>query len=212
MRRIACALETAGYEVRNLGYPSLRTSIARAAGDHLAPVVSDCLRSGATKVHFVAHSLGGIVVRQYLQQNAVPPGSRMVMLSPPNRGSELAEVLRNLRLYRWIMGPAGQELGRGPESVPRSLGTVTVEIGVITGRTSILPFSGRLFGGPSDGKVSVDGAKLAGMRDFLVVSGGHAFIMRKRSVIRHVLHFLRHGTFDRDHRCGAFTHECNGPS
>jgi hypothetical protein len=197
MRRIACALETAGYEVLNLGYPSMRTSIGTIAHDHLAPAVDVCKQRGAGKIHFVTHSLGGIVVRQYLQQNTVPEGSRMVMLSPPNQGNELAEALRRLALYRWIMGPAGQELGVGPESVPRNLSPVNIELGVITGKTSILPFSRTLFGGPSDGKVSVDGAKLAEMKDFLVIPAGHAFIMRKRLVIRQAVHFLRHGVFDR---------------
>jgi triacylglycerol esterase/lipase EstA (alpha/beta hydrolase family) len=112
MRRLANALENAGYEVQNQGYPSMRTSVAMIAQDHLAPVVAECRQRDAGKVHFVTHSLGGIVVRQYLQQHEAPAGSRMVMLSPPNQGSELAEALRHLALYRWIMGPAGQELGK----------------------------------------------------------------------------------------------------
>lgn len=193
-------LRKAGFKTANIGYPSLLKNIKQLADEHLAPVVDSCRADGAARVHFVTHSLGGIIVRQYLQDKELPAGSRMVMLAPPNQGSELAELLKRFFLYRWIMGPAAQELGISPDSVPISLGPISVETGIIIGTRSIMPFGSRIFNGPNDGKVSVERAKLTGMKDFLVLPAGHAFIMRNPAAIEQVIRFLQHGEFHHSDR------------
>ncbi len=172
-------------------------SIESIADEHLAMAVAQCLEKRFEKLHFVTHSLGGIIVRQYLQSHTVPTGSRMVMLAPPNQGSELVDLLKNLFIYRLVMGPAAQQIGTGPESLPNRLMPVNIETGIITGTKGLLPFSARIFNGPNDGKVSVQGARLAGMRDFLVVPAGHAFIMRNPAVLEQVVNFLTYGNFIR---------------
>jgi pimeloyl-ACP methyl ester carboxylesterase len=184
-----------GFRTINLGYPSMKLDIRRIAEEHLAPAV-ERLRGGADRtVHFVGHSLGGIVVRRYLQDHPVPARTRLVMVGSPNSGSELADLLVRFRWYRWIMGPAAVQLGTGSDSIPSRLGPVPAQIGVIAGSRSCLPFSRRIFHGPNDGKVAVERTKLAGMADFLVVHCGHTFMTGNRMVMDQVVCFLRDGAF-----------------
>jgi len=197
MRKLGRRLQNAGYHTVNCGYPSTAKSIERIAGEHLAKVVAQCSEAGFEEIHFVTHSLGGIIVRQYLQSHTVPTGSRMVMLAPPNQGSEVVDLLRKVPVYRLVMGPAAQQIGTEPESLPNRLMPANIETGIMTGTRGLVPFSARIFNGPNDGKVSVERAQLAGMRDFLVVPAGHAFIMRNPAVLEQVVHFLRYGKFIR---------------
>ena len=184
-----------GYSVVNHGYPSRRARIADHASQ-LRTVVEEVGESGG-RIHFVTHSLGGIVVRAMLANRSAWPKilGRVVMLSPPNQGSELAELLATNRVFQLALGPSARELGTGPESMPNQLGAVDFELGVITGDRSFLPITKRIFGGPGDGKVSVERARVEGMRDFLVVRRSHTFIMRAPDVITAVFDFLESGAF-----------------
>jgi pimeloyl-ACP methyl ester carboxylesterase len=195
MRRLERRLSGQGYRTVNLDYPSLSLTIEEIADVRLAPVVERCGEEGCGRIHFVTHSLGGIVVRRFLQTHEVPAHSRMVMLAPPNQGSELADILSSFFFYRRVMGPAAQQLGTGPDSLPNRLGPAPIETGIITGAKGLVPFASWLFQGPNDGKVSVERARLAGMRDFLVMPCGHSFIMRNPAVLFQVVHFLQYGRF-----------------
>ncbi|MEN8259320.1 MAG: alpha/beta fold hydrolase [Pseudomonadota bacterium] len=195
MAKVERALARAGFRTHNVGYPSTRHDIDTLTKDYIGPVVETCRHQGAESIHFVTHSLGGILVRRYLQTHVLPEGSRIVMLVPPNQGSELAEWLRKFRLYRWLLGPVGQQLGTEESSVPRSLKPVDAEIGVIAGNDdSFSPFS-FLFEGDNDGKVAVERAKIPEMKDFLIVAQGHAFLMNDAAVIEQILFFLKNGRF-----------------
>ncbi len=170
-----------------------------ATEDHvewLDEILEGCCKNPNVKTHFVTHSLGGIVVRKYLNEKELPGLGRVVMLSPPNQGSELAEYMKEWRLFEWSTGPSGQELGTGGQSTPNSLGPVDFELGVITGDASFNPVTSIfLIPGPDDGKVSVDRARVQGMKDFLVVSHTHTFIMNSDLVAREVVSFLKTGAF-----------------
>lgn len=195
MNKLETYLQKQGYKIVNLGYPSTRETIEAIASTHVADAVNACRQEGAVKIHFVTHSLGGIVLRQYLQENFLPEGSRVVMLSPPNKGSELADFFKGFFLYRWQNGPAGEQLGTDPESVPNSLKTVNSEIGIITGNKSLNLIYSAIIPGNDDGKVSVERAKLDEMTDWLVVPVSHSFIMRDKTVMRQTACFLEHGSF-----------------
>jgi len=188
-------LQDQGFKVLNIGYPSTKYPI-----EQLVKNVAEQIKKGgiesANKIHFVTHSLGGIITRLYLKENQPENLGRVVMLSPPNQGSELTDSLKNNVLYQWITGPAGQQLGTEPSSMPNQLGTVNFELGVITGNTFDPVFS-HLIPGDNDGKVSVKRAQVEGMKDFLVVSHSHSFIMNSRFVREQIVYFLDNAQFRR---------------
>jgi triacylglycerol lipase len=196
MSKLENYLTQNSYIVINTGYPSTSEPVVKIADEYLAPMVELCMENGAEKIHIVTHSLGGIVTRQYLQNHSLPDESRIVMISPPNKGSELADAFRDWFVYKWLNGPAGQVLGTEPESLPNSLKPVEGEIGVITGNSTWNPVYSWLIPGEDDGKVSVENAKLAEMTDFIVVPSSHSFIMSHPEVLKQVVFFLQNGIFD----------------
>ena len=195
MSRIAKKLDAAGYIVVNCGYPSTRGDIGYLVDQHVAKAVAKCRNRNAAKIHVVTHSLGGILIRGYLQRNSLPAGSRIVMLGPPNRGSEVVDQLRKFALFKWILGPSAVQLGTGPDSVPNRLNRIGQQIGIIAGNVSSDPWFSRIFAGAHDGKVSVHRTRLDEMADFLVLPCGHTFIMRSQSAIDQIETFLRAGRF-----------------
>ncbi len=195
MAPMAGALRAAGYVVHNLDYPSRTAPIEELADRVIAPAVAGCEAAGAPRIHFVTHSLGGILVRQYLAAHPLPVLGRVVMLGPPNQGSEVVDHLGSWRLFILINGPAGRQLGTGAASLPNLLSPVTFPVGVIAGNRSINWINSLLIPGPDDGKVSVDRTRVAGMSDHLVLRCSHPFLMGDRPAIRQTLHFLAHGRF-----------------
>lgn len=195
MRKMEKFLQKKGYSTININYPSTSLTVEEISTKYIEPAIKNSLTAGSQKIHFVTHSLGGIVIRQYLQNHTLPLGSRVVMLAPPNNGSEVADYLRGKWWYSWMMGPAGQCLGTGSESLPNSLSTVDVEIGIIAGTRSYNPLFSMWLEGNDDGKVSVASTKLSGMTDFLTIPASHPFIMRDKTVLAEVEHFLVSGRF-----------------
>jgi pimeloyl-ACP methyl ester carboxylesterase len=193
---LARALKQSGYRVHNINYPSTRHNIQYLSDHYIGPIVKQL--ANAQHIHFVTHSLGGILVRQYLQNHALPKGSRIIMLAPPNRGSEIADKLMNWKTFQWLDGPAGQQLGTGMDSVPRQLRPVNHEIGVIAGDNDRTLPTAHWIPGSNDGLVSVESTRLNEMADFILVHCGHTMIMNNREVIQQVLHFLQHGQFKHD--------------
>ncbi len=195
MTKLADALKSQGYEVCNIDYPSREHAIDALAAQFVAPGIARCFSKPDAPIHFVTHSLGGIVVRQLAAQNLVPRIGRVVMLSPPNHGSEVVDKLGDWQLFDWLNGPAGRDLGTQTQSAPMRLGPATFEVGIIAGARTINPLLSMMIPGDDDGKVSIENAKLAGMRDFIVVSCSHPFIMKSDRAIEQTLPFLREGAF-----------------
>lgn len=192
--RVEQALREDGYKVVNVSYPSRSVSIERLTRDYLAPLVA--AEAAAPRLHFVTHSMGGILLRCYLRDHPLPNGGRVVMLAPPNQGSELADRLKPNWFYRRVNGPAGQQLGVA--DLPAALGSWPANagpLGIIAGNRSLNPLFSAAFPGPNDGKVSVAGARLAGMSDFLVVPHSHTWLAWRQPVITQIRTFLRHGHF-----------------
>lgn len=195
MLPMAWRLRRAGYSVINQGYPSRRHAVQALAERTLPEALDKALATSPSQIHFVTHSMGGILLRCWLQSHDLPRPGRVVMLAPPNQGSELVDHVRRIPLFEKIMGPASVQLGTGADSVPRQLGPVATEIGVITGTRRYSPWLDPVFGDRHDGKVSVHSARLAEMTDFRVMDVGHTFIMSNAEVTEEVIHFLRHGSF-----------------
>ncbi len=196
---MARALRRAGFAPRVVDYPSRRHAIGALVERAVVPHVDALLDGGAGRVHFVKHSLGGVLVRAFAAARAdagtpLPAGSRAVMLAPPHGGSEVADALRQREPFRSVLGPTLGELGT--DGVPTQLGPVRgLEAGVIAGTRRIVPFN-RLFDGPNDGNVSVASAFApGGLADRAVVSKTHALLMMSPAVVRLTIRFLRTGSF-----------------
>ena len=198
MRTMARALEARGYETLNLGYPSRRASIERLAEEISARI--NAWNAGA-RLDFVTHSLGGIVLRAAVARGLLPLAriDRVVMLGPPNGGSELVDAFAAIpvlsAVYRRLTGPAGAQLGVGPAGIASRLPPVEFIVGVIAGNRSFNPLFSALLGAPNDGKVRVDRTQVRGMTDFLVVPHWHPLLMTAPIVIEQTLHFLETGVF-----------------
>lgn len=195
MAKLGKALEQAGYLVVNRGYPSRDHSVAELVPMAIDPALQGCRDQNAEKIHFVTHSLGGILVRAYLGQGHPPELGRVVMLGPPNQGSEVIDALGRVPAVKWLNGPAGADLGTN--GVPASLGPADFDVGIVAGTRSINLILSLYLPNPDDGKVSVASARLEGMNDFLTVPVSHPFLMRNRQVIAQTLSYLANGSFDR---------------
>lgn len=189
-----CFLMCHGYRVVNAQFTSTGRSIEEIADSDFPGILKEL--DPAAKVHFVAHSMGAIILRQYLASHAVTNLGRVVMLGPPNHGSEIIDRLRPFPLFRSILGRRLTELGTDSKDLPSRLGPAKFDCGVIAGDVPANPLTGAMLHGPNDGKVLVESARLDGMRDFLVVHHSHTWMIWNKDVMRQALAFLHSGAFD----------------
>jgi triacylglycerol lipase len=196
MRSLAKFLKSQGYPILNVAYPSTRVPLESLI-DHINRQVVAFNQDSQRKIHFIGYSLGGLLARGVIHRYRPSNLGRVVQLAPPNQGSEVADFWKNNFLYKWIFGPAGQDLGAEEKSFARILGPVDFELGVIAGNRSWDPISSAMIQGPDDGKVSVESTKVPGLTDHLVIPATHTFIIYKREVWNQTLHFLKSGQFER---------------
>lgn len=179
MMPLEWALEREGFEVLNWNYSSTCCTIAEP-GDQLNERLRETSVAEGREVHFVGHSLGNIVIRWALANEPPVAVGRVVMLAPPNRGSEAAD--RYSPWLGWILKPLPELTTAEGSTARRLLLPPGVEVGIIAGRY--------------DGKVSAAEARLVGQRAHAMVPTGHSFLMLRQDVLRLVLTFLREGGFD----------------
>jgi len=195
MEDIEAFLEGKGYQVYNLDYPSTKYDL-----DVLTAKVATEIRNTidpSRPVHFVGYSMGGIVVRAILNKYRPDNLGRTVQLASPNKGSEVADFLKENWLFETIYGPAGQQLVTEGANLEDLLGQVDYELGVVAGDFSIDPVSSAIIPGPDDGKVSVESTRVEGMQDHVIVPASHTFFPQNGTVHEQTLFFLRTGVFKR---------------
>ncbi len=193
MQKMQRDLSAHGFAVLNLDYPSRAYDI-RNLVEIIWPQVDAFVKDKSKPVSFVGHSMGGLMARAYV--TAYPPQhmGRMVLLGAPNHGSEVADLLKDAKLYKHFGGAAGQELTTTWQS-GAAFGAVNYDVGVIAGTRSIDPVSSAIIPGQDDGKVSVKSTALAGMKERLILPVTHTFMPENPGVIRQTRQFLTTGAF-----------------
>ena len=189
------ALRKEGYRVLSVSYPSTKARVEILAEQVFAQIFS---KKGEGPIHIVTHSMGGILLRQYLKTNGIPHRlGRVVMISPPNAGSQIVDKIGDWWLFGKIMGPAARQLGAEENSLPRRLGPFPdgIELGIIAGNFSFEPHFSAMLPGDDDGKVTVASTHLNGEKEHITLDYSHTFILRRKVTIEAVSRFLEYGSF-----------------
>ena len=194
MRRLASHLDDAGYRAIRIGYHSLRDSPDEILKDIRQKIESCCLRK-SPNLHFVGHSLGGLLIRAYLAKNKPANRGHVVLIGTPNTGTKIVDKLRDNWWFQ-MLGPMAQKLGTDAKSFARSLGPPDYPVGVIAGRKAGSA-NEALVPGEDDGLVSIESTKIDGMSDFVIVEANHSALRYDKNVVRHVVSFLKTGRFER---------------
>ncbi len=195
MNKAGKLLAAYGYKIINVDYPSRKYNIETLALDAIAPALKQCVSKDIIKIHFLTHSMGGILIRYYLSNQRIEKLGRVVMLAPPNQGSEAVDKLAGWLIFTLINGPAGLQMNTDKNSIPNALGPVNFPTGIIAGDKTVNPLLSQLFPEANDGKVSISRTQLQGMQDFIVMPYSHSFIMQRVAVIEQALHFIQQGYF-----------------
>ena len=176
-------LKRAGCDVVNLDYPSKEAKIEDPADRAIPKAFYRCRK--AKMIHFVTHSLGGILLR-YSMKRANPQSLRLewsVLLGLPNRGTPVIDQLNDLPGFEIWNGSGGMQLGAGSESLPNELGSVRLEVGIIAGVQSLNALFSAIIEGPNDGKAAVESTKVDSMTDHIIMPVTHTLMMNNSDVI-----------------------------
>ena len=202
LHKMQTAIEASGLATLNVGYASRRKTLQALAED-IHPAIERFVDRTEGSVHFVGHSMGGLLARVYVGRYRPKRLGRVVMLGTPNGGSEIADHLKDFLPYRAWFGPAGQQLGTIRDAtLGAMLPPVDYPVGIVAGNRSVYPISSVFLPKPHDGRVSVENTKLEGMADHIVIGASHPWLPRNALAIGQTIAFLRDGRFKRDNHSG----------
>lgn len=194
MRGLSKFLTRSGFKVLNLDYPSTRYSL-----ESLVEIIHGAIKTFSASlegpIHFVGYSMGGLLIRAYLKKYKPAHLGRVVMIGPPNHGSELADFLKDFKLYKKLFGPAGQQLITNQIQFKHIFCDTNFDVGIIAGKNSYF-FSRYFFDTPNDGQVSIESTHLDKSQDHITVCCNHLFLPIHKPAWNQVLHFLHSGHFD----------------
>ncbi|HLQ27281.1 MAG TPA: alpha/beta fold hydrolase [Acidiferrobacterales bacterium] len=184
-------LQRQGFDARIFSYKSVTRDLRQnAAGlqQYLALLP-------AARIHFVGHSLGGLVIRALFHFYPRQPPGRIVTLGTPHRGNQVAAKLSRYAWLRPIIGYGMQALLAGELEIwhppPREIGVIAGNLSLGAGRL-VVPHLSR----PNDGTVKVAETHLPGAADHITLKVSHFGMLFSPQVARQTAHFLRSGRFD----------------
>lgn len=193
LKKLESHLKKQGYHTVNIGYPSLLKSIESLAKPTIEKALNRCPNSNT--IHFVTHSMGAILLRYYLRDHTIDNIGRVVMLGPPNGGSEIVDTLKKVPGSQLFKRLSGMQLGTGVNDIPKALGPTRLDVGIIAGNRSINPFLAAMLPETNDSRVTLTNTRLEGMIDYLVLPVSHVLMLRNPTVIEQTLYFLQNGSF-----------------
>ena len=192
MWRLAGRLEDAGYDVHRVGYQSFKATPEEMI-ESITAQIDECCANETRRVHFVGHSLCGLLIRAYLAEQRPPELGRTVLIGTPNNGTEMADHFKDHKLVELLL-PTATELGTDADSLPNRLPQPDYPVGIIAGVVDS-ELSEHFFPGPNDGMVPVASTRLENMADFIEIDTGHSMMRYDEDVALQVIHFLERGRF-----------------
>lgn len=185
------------YNTLNILYPSREKNLEELS-DFVREKIESCPDyDGDTTIHFVTHSMGGLVTRYYIAREKPTNLGSVVMLGPPNTGSEFADWLSETEvlapIFKTIFGPASAQLSTKYKHLETE---IDYPLGVIAGNASVNPLAPWILDGEHDGIVPVERTKIEGMKDHIVMQATHSFMMFNKSVMEQALYFLQNEEFN----------------
>lgn len=194
------SLQKENYLVYNIDYPSRKHPVETLSEIYVKKGLDYCEEQKAEKIYFVTHSLGGLLVRHYFSKHLPEKVNGVVMLGPPNKGSQVADNLQSWDVFKSINGPAGQQLSTDANSFCNQLPAANFEVGIVAGTRTFNPILSLMLPNPDDGKVTLENTKVEGMKDFIALPVTHTFMMKNKKVIGQVIHFLKNGHFNHENK------------
>jgi len=196
MRPTARFLHRQGYNVICVRYDPRSEMPEAVVENRIERALRDHCTDAGRKIHFVGHSMGGLMIRSYLARHRPENLGRTVLLAPPNHGIEAVDRVKDWRLFARVFGEPARLLGTTRDAIPAGLGPADFPLGVLMGRDVGLPLVSVMLPGADDGVVAVESGRLEGMTDFSTVRCGHSRLPSNPTVLAQTLAFLREGRFD----------------
>jgi hypothetical protein len=196
LREARAHFRKAGYYVVGLRYPSRTAEPTELLKKYIRPGIAKYCTDQERKIHFLTHSLGGVLLREYLKTDRPANLGRVVMLAPPNHGTELVDRIADRRAIARFIGPTALRLNTGEDSWPKSLGKVDFPVGIIMGSAPRrFPLTSKLLPGSDDGIVSIESGKLDGMSGLIQIPAFHTSLPDKPVAWQQAQQFIEHGRF-----------------
>ncbi len=193
MKGLADFLKNNNYKILNIDYPSSKYDMLSIA--KLIHLQIQDFSTQITKIHFVGYSMGGLIIRTYLNLYRPNNLGRVVMLGAPNHGSEVADFLQNFWIYKKLYGPSGQQLITDQTAFKDIFGSINYELGIIAGSSPFYFIANKIIGKEADGRVSIINTKVEGMKEHAVIKSGHTMLSSNKKAWQLTLAFLDTGSF-----------------
>ena len=195
MRKLGRALRYQGYQVHTINYSSIRRNIKNIQSDAFQQIDNKLSQISADKIHFVGHSLGGLLIRSYLGKKTIPKLGAVVMIGSPSKGTHFVDYYKDSWWFKFF-GSVTRIFSAEGSQFLNSLKPPNYPLGVIAGNFNVR-FQEHILPGLDDGLVPVESTKIKGMKDFVLIQNTtHRGMLFQRKVVEQVIYFLMNEKFN----------------